>query len=459
MGISGVNRAPHGVKRCGGDASPGRTIIGAPMADQPYRTACRSRGARAPALLAAGLAVTSLLAADLDERAERLHRGSIVVDTHVDAPYALEKNYADVGERGATKHFDIPRAREGGLTAPFFAVYVPARYAESGGAAREALELIDLVRRVVSGHPEDLTLADGVSGIRRAKKEGRIAVLMGIEGGHAIEDSLGALRQFYGLGVRYMTLTHTNTNHWADSSGRFYAPDFNPADFRVHGGLSDFGRSVVREMNRIGMMVDVSHVSDETIDDVLGTSRAPVFASHSSCRALADIPRNLTDDQIRRIAAQGGVVMINVSSYFLDQQVVDAMQAARLPLKPEYERIKAEHAGDPQGRDAAFEKLFDTVPRKRTSWTRVVDHIEHVLTIAGPDAVGLGTDFDGIEDPPEGLEDVSALPKLTRELLRRGHSEAVVRKVLGENFLRFFDRVETVSRSLTGEPVGTAMLR
>src|SRR5439155_6895837 len=233
-----------------------------------------------------------------------------------------------VGERGATPHFDIPRALEGGLTAPFFAIYVPASYAESGGAAREALALIDLVDRVVRAHPKDLTTAASVAEIRLAKRDRKIAVLMGIEGGHAIEDSLGALREFYRLGVRYMTLTHTNTNHWADSSGKFYLPDFNPADFQVHHGLSDFGRAVVREMNRIGMMVDVSHVSDETIDDVLETSRAPVFASHSSCRALASLPRNLTDDHIRRIGAKGGVVMINVSSVFLDQGLVEAARAA-----------------------------------------------------------------------------------------------------------------------------------
>src|SRR5262245_37716981 len=388
---------------------------------------------------------------EADAKARRLQSRAIVVDTHVDAPYVLEKTWADVGERGATPHFDIPRAREGGLTAPFLAIYVPASFAEAGGAALEALELIDLTRRVVQSHPNDLVAAASTSEIRQAKSDGKIAVLMGIEGGHAIEDSLGALREFHRLGVRYMTLTHTNTNHWADSSGKFYLPDFNPADFRVHGGLSDFGRTVVREMNRIGMMVDVSHVSDETIDDVLETSRAPVFASHSSCRALCDIPRNLTDDQIRRIAAKGGMVMINVSSYFVEGSVVEAMKAEREKLRPDYLRIKQELAADPKRRDEAIGKLFDTIPRRRTSWTKVVDHIEHVMTVAGPAAVGLGSDFDGIEDPPDGLEDVSKLPALTAELLRRGHSEREVEGFLGENFLRFFRKVEEISRSLSGE--------
>jgi len=411
-----------------------------------------------PAAVILGLATLPALADDPGTKARRLHARAIVVDTHVDAPYRLEKKWADVGERGATPHFDIPRALEGGLTAPFLAIYVPASFAEAGGAAREALDLIDLVQRVVQAHPKDLTAAGSVADIRQAKRDRKIAVLMGIEGGHAIEDSLGALREFYRLGVRYMTLTHTNTNHWADSSGKFYLPDFNPADFQVHHGLSDFGRAVVREMNRIGMMVDVSHVSDETIDDVLETSRAPVFASHSSCRAICDIPRNLTDDQIARIAAKGGVVMINVSSYFVDPAVVKAMNDERAKLLPEYLKIKQDLASDPKKRDEAIVKLFDAIPRRRTTWTRVIDHIEHVIQVAGPQAVGLGTDFDGIEDPPEGLDDVSKLPVITAELLRRGHSEKVVEGVLGENFLRFFRRIQEIAHDLAGESPSPATL-
>jgi len=411
-----------------------------------------------PAAVILGLATLPALADDPGTKARRLHARAIVVDTHVDAPYRLEKKWTDVGERGATPHFDIPRALEGGLTAPFLAIYVPASYAETGGAAREALDLIDLVQRVVQAHPKDLTAAGSVADIRQAKRDRKIAVLMGIEGGHAIEDSLGALREFYRLGVRYMTLTHTNTNHWADSSGKFYLPDFNPADFQVHHGLSDFGRAVVREMNRIGMMVDVSHVSDETIDDVLETSRAPVFASHSSCRAICDIPRNLTDDQIARIAAKGGVVMINVSSYFVDPAVVKAMNDERAKLLPEYLKIKQDLASDPKKRDEAIVKLFDAIPRRRTTWTRVIDHIEHVIQVAGPQAAGLGTDFDGIEDPPEGLDDVSKLPVITAELLRRGHSERVVEGVLGENFLRFFRRIQEIAHDLAGESPSPATL-
>ncbi|MFQ5878132.1 MAG: dipeptidase [Acidobacteriota bacterium] len=430
------------------------TIFREVMMKRPDATG-RGLAAAAP-LLIGGVLACAPPPGEPAVRVPRVHFDSIVVDTHVDAPYQLQTTRRDLGERGATPHFDIPRAREGGVGAAFFAVYVRAYYAEVGGAARQALDLIDLIDRVVRAHPDELMPAVSAAGIRRARRAGRIAILMGIEGGHAIEDSLGALRAFHRLGVRYMTLTHVNSNNWADSSGRFYLPDFVPGDARIHGGLNDFGREVVREMNRLGMMVDISHVSEETVDDVLETSRAPVFASHSSCRALSDHPRNLTDDQIRRIAAGGGVVMINIGSYFLDQAVVDAWAAAVRELRPEYDAIVRDHAGDPVARDEAIEHLLDRIPRARAPWTRAVDHIEHVIEVAGPDAVGLGTDFDGIKDPPDGLEDVSKLPRISEELLRRGHSEEVVRKVLGENFLRFFARVEEVARSLAGEPPRTA---
>jgi len=403
-------------------------------------------------LLIVGVAVPCLAGDDLADRARRIHQAAIVVDTHVDVPEKLRQKMADLGVRGATPHFDIPRAREGGLTAPFFAIYVPARFAETGGSIKETLELIDMVHQVVSSHPADLEAALCVADIRRIKNEDKMAVLMGIEGGHAIEDSLGALREFHRLGIRYMTLTHVNTNHWADSSGAFWLPDFDPGKFQVHHGLTDFGRAVVKEMNRLGMMVDVSHVSDETVRDVLAVSRAPVFASHSSCRAFSNVPRNLTDEQIKRIAVKGGVVMINVSSWFLDQDMADAQRADVRRIWPEYEQIKKQFADNPRQREAETEKLLERLPARRANWAKVVDHIEHVLQIAGADAVGLGTDFDGIHDPPEGLEDVSRLPKITAELLRRGHSEEVVRKVLGENFLAFFSRVEDVASSLSSEP-------
>jgi membrane dipeptidase len=387
-----------------------------------------------------GAARPSPKAEDLHTRAMRIHRSAIVVDTHEDVPYRLEdKGWIELATRNTTGHVDIPRMKEGGMTAPFFAAYVPAAFADSGGSAKKALEMIELMRELVSTH-SDLTFADSPAAIRDAKRRGKIAVLIGIEGGHAIENSLGALDAFHRLGVRYMTLTHTNTNAWADSSGSFWSPGFDPKKYAVHGGLTDFGRKVVLEMNRVGMLVDVSHVSDATIADVLETSRAPVFASHSSCRALSNIPRNLTDDQIRAIAAKGGVVMVNISSMFVDQKIVDAFVAKRAALQPQFAELAEKYKDDPKKRDAEVSKLLQGLGLPRASWKTVVDHIERVLRIGGPGSAGLGTDFDGIEDPPEGLEDVSKLPILTEELLRRGHSEAEVRGVLGENFLRFWDR-------------------
>jgi len=393
---------------------------------------------------AAGLAA----AEDLKERAMRVHRSAIVVDTHEDVPEELEKHWTDLRVRNTTGHVDIPRWKEGGVTAPFLAAYVNADYAKSGGAAKKALEFIDLIHRLVEANPQALVFADSVAGIRQAKKDGKIAVLAGIEGGHAIEDSLGALSSFYRLGVRYMTLTHTNTNHWADSSGSFWSADFDPEKYRVHGGLTDFGRQVVLEMNRLGMLVDVSHVSPETIRDVLEVSKAPVFASHSSCRALSNIPRNLTDDQIKAIAAAGGVVMVNVSSMFLDQKAVDVYVAEKAKLAPKIAEARDRLKDDPKKRDAEIGKLLETIAYPRADWTLAVDHIERVMKIGGPQAAGLGTDYDGIEDPPAGLEDVSKLPKITEELLRRGHSEEEVRGVLGENFLKFWDRAEAAKKGM-----------
>ena len=349
-------------------------------------------------------------AEDLAAHAARLVRGSIVVDTHEDVPWELREKWADLAVAGATKHVDLPRLRKGGVGAVFFAVFTPGTLADQGQAAHVAFELSDLVDRVVAAHPRDFAAATSVAEIRAAHKSGRIAILKGIEGGHAIEDSLALLRDFYRLGVRYMTLTHTNTNDWADSLGNFADPSYDPAKTRKHGGLTAFGKEVVAEMNRLGMAVDVSHVSPDTLRDVLAVSKAPPFASHSSCRALTDNPRNLTDEQISAIAKAGGVVMINASSSFLDADGLAAFRA--------------------------------TPPRPfATTLSRYVDHIEHAMKLA-PGAVGIGTDFDGIDDPPRDFADVSYFPKLAEELLRRGHSDAEVRGVLGENFLAYLSRVE-----------------
>ncbi|HEY5920852.1 MAG TPA: dipeptidase [Kofleriaceae bacterium] len=393
------------------------------------------------------------------DRAKKLQREAIIVDSHLDAPDQLATKWADVATKGATDHFDLPRAKEGGLSAPFFSIYVSAVYADKG-AAKRALELIDITKRVVAEHPNDMMMAASVDDIRAAKKAGKLAVLMGIEGGHAIEDSLGVLREMYRAGVRYMTLTHTNTNHWADSSGPFYLPDFDPKQSRVHGGLSDFGRDVVKEMNRLGMIVDISHVSDETVDDVLEVARAPVMASHSSCRAISPMPRNLTDDQIKRIAAKGGIVMINFGSVFLDAKIWDDFGALKKKLLPEWKKLKKQHAKNPVAMYGALFKLYMSQgKRPQAPYTKIADHIEHVIKIGGIDAVGIGSDFDGISDPPIGMEDYSKLPALTEELLRRGRTEAELKKILGENFLAFLARVEAVKKALATEKPSMAIYK
>ena len=401
-------------------------------------------------MIVVALLATVVHADDITTRARALQTRAIVVDTHMDTPSQLADKWADLSKRGATDHFDLVRAKEGGLTAPFFSIYVDAAFANKGGA-KHAHELIDITLRAIDANPTAMTLATSVAEIRAAKQAGKLGVLMGIEGGHAIEDSLAVLRGMYRAGVRYVTLTHTNTNHWADSSGPLRDPTSDPKKLRVHKGLSPFGRDVVKEMNRIGMIVDVSHVSDETIDDVLEVTRAPVMASHSSCRAISNVTRNLTDDQIKRIAKSGGVVMISVGSGFLDQAVVDWYAKRAREIRKEWGAAKTW-----QEQEALWAKAGAP---PRADWKKVVDHIEHVIAVAGDDAVGLGTDFDGIPDPPTGLDDVSMLPKLTEELLRRGHTDAQVEKVLGGNFLAFFARVEAAKATLAKEPASTAVYK
>jgi membrane dipeptidase len=385
------------------------------------------------------------------QRALKLQRSSIVVDTHNDIlSFMYDEDY-DVGESSAGKyHTDLARMKQGGLTAEFFSVYVDRSYAERGGAARRAMDLIDRVYRAAERHPAELMLAYSSEDIRRAKKQGKIAALMGIEGGHAIEDSLEALRDFYRLGVRYMTLTHNNTNNWADSC----------CDKATHNGLSDFGREVVREMNRTGMLVDISHVSDKTMSDVLDVSTAPVIASHSSARALADRPRNIPDELLRRIAKNGGVVMINFYPAFISMDYYNADHARDERLKSQRDALRAQYKDDAKRLEAELKKLTDANPIPKVPLSVLIDHFDHVAKVAGIDHVGIGSDFDGVPDLPAGMEDIAHLPAITYELLRRGYSEADVRKVLGENFLRAFAQAERVARTANGGQLsGTGSLR
>jgi membrane dipeptidase len=378
---------------------------------------------------------------DVTTRAKKLHADAIVVDTHLDAPDQLASKWADVATRGSTDHFDIPRAREGGLTAPFFSIYVAASYADNG-AAKRALELIDITHRVVDGHPKDMVLAAAAADIRAAKQAGKLAILMGIEGGHAIEDSLAVLREMYRAGVRYMTLTHTNTNHWADSSGPFYEPDFDPKKSAVHDGLTAFGKDVVKEMNRLGMIVDISHVSDKTFYDTLAVTTKPVIASHSSCRALSDVPRNMTDEMIAALGRNRGVIGINFGAGFVSAKDAAALRQ-RIGDAVATEPAVTGRALDEFAR-ADYLKEYGEMKPAAATLDDAVAHIAHAVKVAGVDHVGIGSDWDGINMVPVGLEDVSKMPALTAALLERGFSEEDVRKILGGNFLR-------VMREVTGK--------
>jgi membrane dipeptidase len=390
------------------------------------------------------------------KRAVALQKRAIVVDGHNDIPTIMADEDYDIGVSSAGKyHTDIPRLKQSGLAGVFFSIYVDRQYATpdwvsknyatQGGSARRALDLIDVSYRMIEKYPRDLMLATSTADIRRAKKEGKVGVLFGIEGGHAIENSLPALREFYRLGVRYMTLTHNNTNEWADAC----------CDTARHGGLSDFGREVVAEMNRLGMLVDVSHVSDETMSDVLDVSKAPVIASHSSARVFSNHKRNVPDELLKRFARNGGVVMVNFYPAFLDERVRVAGLERDQKLKAQRDALREQFKDDQKRLDEELQKLNAANPIPNTTLSMLVDHIEHIAKVAGIDHVGLGSDFDGVPNLPEGVRDVADLPVITYELLRRGHTDADVLKILGGNLMRVFAEAERVAaverRKISGE--------
>lgn len=385
------------------------------------------------------------------QKARAIHRRAIVVDTHNDITTPMTNDDFDLsGTPPAPYRTNIARMKQGGQTAEFFSLYIKPWYVTHGGAARRTLDMIDSVYRAVERHPKDLMFATTSTDIRRAKAQGKIACLMGIEGGHAIENSLPTLREFYRLGVRYMTLTWNNTNDWADA-GR---------GEKKHNGLSDFGKAVVREMNRLGMLVDVSHVSDKTMSDALDVSKAPVIASHSSARALSNVPRNIPDDLLRRIAKNGGVVQINFYSLFIDQATVTPQNAERNQrLKAQQEALNAKYADDTERLSEESDKLEAANPLPPLPLAKLIDHIDHIVKVAGVNHVGLGPDFDGATDFPEGAQDVSMFPNITYELLKRGYSEPDIRKILGENLLRVFARAELVARKMSRSISGDGSTR
>ncbi len=372
--------------------------------------------------------------------ARRLLKQTILVDGHNDLPWAIRESRTaprevegyDIRQRRTTGDTDIPRLREGGLGAQFWSVYIPGED-KAAGYARVQLEQIDIARRVIARYPEALGLALGVDDVEREWKRGRIASLMGMEGGHAIENSLGALRAYYDLGVRYMTLTHNVTLDWADSAN----------DDERHGGLTRFGEEVVREMNRLGMLVDLSHASPGTMDDALRASEAPVIFSHSNARGVADVPRNVPDDILKRLPPNGGVVMVTFVSSFVSKEVADASK----PLWDEYRR-RTKDITDPVARTKIRDEIMAGVKIPVSTIGQVADHIEHIRRVAGVDHVGIGGDYDGNTRWPVGLEDVSKYPALFAELIRRGWPDADLKKLAGENALRAFRTAEGVSRLL-----------
>jgi membrane dipeptidase len=377
------------------------------------------------------------------ERARRVLRSTPLVDGHNDLPWAIRESSKaphDVEAYDLRKttpgHTDFARLAKGMVGAQFWSVYTPGEYADSG-YARVQLEQIDIARQVIAKYPDKLRLAVSTSDVRRDFRDNVIGSFLGLEGGHAIENSLGALRAYYDLGVRYMTLTHNVTLDWADAA----------MDSAKHGGLTPFGEEVVREMNRLGMLVDLAHVSPATMSDALNVSQAPVIFSHSGARALVDVPRNVPDSILRRLPKNGGVVMVP----FVPSFVSPALAAYEREASDVAEKARAEHPGDTTAQRAQLRAWRDAHPAPRATLSQVADQIEHIRDVAGIDHVGIGSDFDGITDVVVGLEDVSMFPALFAELARRGWSDEDLKKLAGENLLHAFARAEAVSARLHKE--------
>jgi membrane dipeptidase len=389
------------------------------------------------AFVPAALSIVATLSAQdtVSPQARAVHDRAIVVDTHADTTQRLIYDPKfNIGERHSDGNIDIPRMRDGGLDALFFSIWVPSEVT-GPPAVKRALDQIDAVREAVRTHPDDLLLATTAADVRRAAADRKIAALMGMEGGHMIDDDLRLLRDYAALGVRYLTLTHFKNNNWADSS----------TDKPAHNGLTAFGKDVVRELNRLGVMVDISHVADKTFYDALAITTVPVIASHSSCRVIDNHPRNMTDDMLRALAKNGGVVMINYHAAFLSEafrvasekrggDVVASMSAMSKKCGGNEACTTMESARGDQ-------EAMTRGELPKVNWNLIVDHIDHAVKIAGADHVGLGSDFDGAT-MPLGLEDASKLPKITDALLKKGYSEQDVEKILGGNILRVMEAVE-----------------
>ena len=384
-------------------------------------------------------------------QARVIQESAIVVDTHADTPQRFLDDGFDIGSTDPhdVGHLSLDKAQRGNLGAEFFSIWVDPE-TNKGHFAQHTFDLIDSVYEQEARHPDRMMMAFSVADIERAHGEHKLAALMGIEGGHSLENDMHLLRNYYRLGVRYMTLSWSNTNEWADSSG-----DINDAKIQHHNGLTDFGKQVVLEMNRLGMMVDISHVADKTFWDAIATTKAPVIASHSSARALVNAPRNMTDDVLRAVAKNGGVVQVNFFSGFLDEDYRKAVEAQAkdqaVAIQQYLDSLKA------QGKPVSYVEV-DRMERAwmakipRPPFKVLIDHIDHIAKTAGVDHVGLGSDFDGVSGAtPQGMDSAADLPKITQALLDRGYSADDIKKILGGNLLRVFRQVETVSHELQSQ--------
>jgi membrane dipeptidase len=396
----------------------------------------------------------STVSSPVSAQARQIHESALIVDTHADTPQRFLFGNYDIANTDPKDpgHISLDKARAGNLGAEFFSIWVDPE-TNQGHFAKTTFDMIDSVYEQAARHPDRMMMAFSVEDTERAHKQKKLAALMGIEGGHSIENDIHLLRDYYRLGVRYVTLSWSNTNEWADSSG-----DINDLKVQHHNGLTDFGKQVVLEMNRMGMIVDISHVADKTFWDAIATTKAPLIASHSSARALTNHPRNMTDDMLRAVAKNGGVVQVNFYSGFVDEnyrKTSDAQAKERDAAVASYIEQKRA-AGQPVNyldKDKIEREWGAKIPRPRLK--SLIDHIDHVAKVAGVDHVGLGSDFDGVSGcTPEGIDSAADLPKITQALLDRGYNAGDIRKILGGNTLRVFREVERISREMQSQPAG-----
>lgn len=362
------------------------------------------------------------------KKALKIHDEAIVIDTHSDTPMLMLGDGLDIGKENKKNHQDLPRMKKGGLDASFFAVFM-SNTTDGKHPSKKTLETIDEIYRQVERYPELAEMAFSPADIRRIHDTGKRAILIGMENGGPIEESLRLLRIYYRLGVRYITLTHNGHNAICDSS--------NPKKPKWNG-VSPFGKKVIAEMNRLGMLIDVSHISDKAFWDVLELSKAPVFASHSSVRSICRVKRNLTDDMIKALAKNGGVIQITFCSFFVDQEYMEQAEASEKKYAPEVKRLKEKYKDDNDKYWNAVIELWQKHAPPAPALEKFMDHIDHVVKLVGVDHVGFGSDYDGTGSVPKGLDDVTGLPLITYHLLKRGYSEEDIKKILGGNFLRVF---------------------